>query len=228
MAPTSKKKGAAPAASASKSVVQPKVTRAERSARNRAEHQSTRAAANTLVHTITTEQKRIGRIAAGPSIAEIIGKPVKWSESLSEAVFALVSTGHSMAEIAAIEGMPSVFQMLKWLVEPTHPFSVMRARAKEMLVPLYEEQAQRIAVNTNSTVLKTRRQVLTKDGEIVWVTEKKTIDNVARSALALQGLQWTLGHLMPKKHGRLPDPNADKPNEQLEGLFAALKSGPAS
>ena len=76
--------------------------------------------------------------------------------------------------------------------------------------------------------MKTRRQVITKDGDIVWVTEKKTVDNVARSTLALAGLQWSLSHLMPKKHGRQPDGDAGKANAQLEGLFNALKAGPSN
>lgn len=222
MAP--KKRGAP--ASASKPV-QPKKTWAEKKATNKAEHKAVVEAGYGLAKTIIIDQKRTGQVLAARSLADIIGTPVEWSAALGEALFALVSTGHSMDEISKIKGMPSLFQMLKWLHDPKHPFSVTRARGKEMLVPLYEEHAHRVTTTANPTILKTRRQVVTKDGDVVWVTEKKEIDNVARSALAMQGLQWTLSHLMPKKHGRTPDPNGDKPNAQLEGLFAALKAGPA-
>jgi hypothetical protein len=231
MAP-SKKKGAPPASASSKSVrllgskKAGTPTRAERSTVNKSEHKAIRESGYELAKTIVKNQKRTGLAAASQMVQDVIGKPVVWSDKLGEALFALVATGHSMDEIAKIDGMPSLFQMLKWLSDPAHPFSITRARGKDMLVPLYEEQGQRIAVNTNTCTLKTRRQVVTRDGDIVWVEETKEIDNVARSALALQGLQWTLSHLMPKKHGLKPEPTAG-PNEQLEGLFAALKAGPA-
>lgn len=125
-----------------------------------------------------------------------------------------------------MEGMPPLFQLLRWLGDDTHPFVSCRARAKALLVPLYEEMAQSIAMNSNLGEIVTEKQVVTKDGDIVDVVERRTLDNVERSKLALQGLQWTLGHLMPKKHGRTPDTMGTKPNEQLEGLFAALKAGP--
>jgi hypothetical protein len=202
-------------------------TRAEHSAINKAVHGAAREAGYGLAKTIVVEQKDLGRTVAAPIIAALVGKPVKWSDKMGEALFALIVTGHSMEEIEKLDGMPNTYQMLKWLADPAHPFTVTRARAKEMLVSLYEELGQKIAVNANPLLLKTRRQVLTKDGDVVWVEEEKEIDNVARSALALQGLQWTLSHLSPKKHGRTPDPGANQPNEQLEGLFAALKAGPA-
>jgi hypothetical protein len=232
MAP-SKKKGAPPASASSKSVRLPGskkadgiATRAERRVVNKSVHKATRASGYELAKTVIAERKEAGRVVAAQTLSELIGKPLEWSKPLEEALFALISTGHSMDEIATITGMPSVYQMLKWLSDPAHPFSVTRARAKDMLVPLYEEQGQRIAVNSNPCILKTRRQVLDKFGAPVWIEETKEIDNVARSALALQGLQWTLSHLMPKKHGLKPEPTAG-PNEQLEGLFAALKAGPA-
>jgi hypothetical protein len=230
MAP-SKKRGA-PASASSKSVRLPGSkkaglpTKAERRVISKSVHKATRAAGYGLAKTIIKEQKQAGLAVSKQMVQDIIGKPVGWSDKLGEAIFALVSTGHSMDEISKIDGMPSLFQQLKWLSDPAHPFSVTRARAKDMLVPLYEEQGQRIAVNSNPCILKTRRQVLDKFGAPVWIEETKEIDNVARSALALQGLQWTLSHLMPKKHGLKPEPTAG-PNEQLEGLFAALKAGPA-
>jgi hypothetical protein len=87
--------------------------------------------------------------------------------------------------------------------------------------------AQHIAMNENKGEIRTEKQVLTKDGDVVDVVETRHVDNVERSKLALQGIQWTLSHLKPRKHGRSPDTSSDKPNEQLEGLFAALKAGPA-
>lgn len=131
-----------------------------------------------------------------------------------------------MAEIAAMDGMPPLYQMLTWLADSTHPFSAVRTRGKEMLVPLYEELAASIAMNPGEAVTKVRKQVVTRDGDIVWVSERRTGDNTERAKLALQGIQWTLSHLKPKKHGRTPEDGGGGPNEQLKGLIDALKAGP--
>lgn len=131
-----------------------------------------------------------------------------------------------MNAISKLEGMPSVYQMMKWLAEEEHPFTKCRARAQRELVPYYEEMAKEIAMTSNTYDIVTKKQVITKDGDVIEVEETRTVDNVERSKLAVSTLQWSLSHLAPKKHGRNPDPNADKPNEQLEGLFAALKHGP--
>lgn len=197
-------------------------TRAEKKAVNKA----VMASANDVVKVTVEEKKQEGVTIAAPHIADIIGKPVEWSESLSEALFALISTGHGMEAIAKIDGMPTVYRMLRWLGEDTHPFKTVYARGKELLVPMYEELTQKMAMNSNTLVLTTRKQIITKDGDRRWVTEYREVDNVERSKLAIATTQWTLGHLKPKKHGRAPDSSGDKPNEQLEGLFAALKAGP--
>ena len=132
-----------------------------------------------------------------------------------------------MDNISQMEGMPGLGTMVRWLGSEEHPFKKIYARAKQLLLELYEERAQLAAVNPEPFVIVTERQVLNRDGDIVDVIERKRVDNVQRSALKLEGYRWTLGYLNPKKHGRTPDPGASQPNEQLEGLFAALKAGPA-
>lgn len=228
MAP--KKKATAASAPASRKPVRRKdglPTLAEKRAAKKAEHAAVVDSAKLLVKTAVQEQRKLGRLASSESVAKIIGKPVEWSDDLNEALYALISTGHGMREISEMEGMPPLYQMLKWLADETHPFTICRARAKDMLVPLYEETAQAIGMKPNTLRLKTRKQIVTKDGDVVWVTEYRESDNVERSKLALQTLQWTLGHLKPKKHGRNPDPSTGGANEQLKGLFDALKAGPA-
>lgn len=151
--------------------------------------------------------------------------PVEWSDELGEDLYILFSTGHGMNSVAKMDGMPSVYQMMKWLADESHAFSRVRARALEHLVPYYEELAKEITLTANPQTVVTRRQVLTKDGDVEDLVDERVVDNVERSKLAFMGLQWTLGHLKPKKHGRAPD-SAPGKNEQLEGLFAALKAGP--
>lgn len=197
---------------------------------NRAEKKIANKAASKAAHqdvkTKREEVKQLGAAAATPYIVKLIGNPVEWTEVLSEALFALISTGHSMEDISKMEGMPSLYRMLRWLGEDAHPFKELYARAKEALVPMYEELAQRIAMTTNSHELKTFKQVVTKDGDVVDVEETRIVDNVERSKLAVATMQWTLGHLKPRKHGRSPDQTAGTANEQLKGLFDALKAGP--
>lgn len=225
----SKKKATASAPASKKSAVRKNKThdgrpsRAEKSVINKAVN----ASALKIARATIQEQKQAGRTAAGKSIEDIIGKPLEWCDALSVALFALISTGHGMTEISGMEGMPPLYQMLQWLGDETHPFCALYARAKAMLVPLYEEKAQEIAMNASTFELRTERQVLTKDGDIVDVVETKYVDNVARSQLAVATMQWTLGHLKPKKHGRNPDPSTGGANEQLKGLIDALKAGPA-
>ncbi len=197
---------------------------AENSARNKA----TKAAALKDVRAIVQDIKTNGKSIAAPFIAELVGQPVEWSLQLEEALYALISTGHGMSAISKMDGMPSLYRMLRWLGDDTHPFKDCHARAKQSLVPLYEEMAQSIAMNPNLTVTRIEKQVLTKDGDLVDVVETRHADNVERSRLAVDTMRWSLGHLKPKKHGRAPDLEGGGPNEQLEGLFAALKAGPKS
>ena len=229
MAPTSKKRGAP--ASASKSLVRRKKvktydgrpTRAEKSVENKKRYAAEQAAG-----------KRESRVVLEKLRSEVlspksaIGRPgFPWSDKLGERLFELISTGHGMDNISQMEGMPGLGTMVRWLGSEEHPFKKIYARAKQLLLELYEERAQLAAVNPEPFVIVTERQVLNRDGDIVDVVERKIVDNVQRSALKLEGYRWTLGYLNPKKHGRTPDPGASQPNEQLEGLFAALKAGPA-
>jgi len=196
--------------------------RAEKSIINKAASKAATQDVRTKVEGI----KQLGVAAANPYIATLIGVPVEWTEALGEALFALISTGHGMDDISKMESMPSLYRMLRWLGDDTHPFKDLYARAKESLVPMYEELAQKIAMTGNAHELKTYKQVVTKDGDIVGVEETRIIDNVERSKLAVATMQWTLSHLKPRKHGRNPDQSTGTANEQLKGLFDALKAGP--
>lgn len=220
----SKAKKGTPAPTSKKPVVRRdgKPTMAEKSAQNKA----TFAAAKNDVRVTVSQVKQIGAATAAPLIADLIGRSIEWSETLEEALYALISTGHGMEAISKMDGMPTLYRMLRWLGDDTHPFSTCYARAKQSLVPLYEEMAQRIASSPNLGEIRTEKQVLTKDGNVVDVVETRYVDNVERSKLAVQTMQWTLGHLKPKKHGPKPETNEAGANTQLQGLIAAINAGP--
>jgi hypothetical protein len=193
--------------------------RAERSAANKAAYAASKVLALAEARSsIESLRALAGRKFGTPSLP--------WTEELGDRLFELIATGHSMDEIGRMDDMPSVFHMLKWRQDETHPFCLLFTRAKQQLVDLYEERAQLAALQPETFVQKTRKQVVTRDGDIVWVTENRIIDNVARSALKFQAYQWTLAHLRPKKHGRNPDPSTGSANEQLKGMLEALKQGP--
>jgi hypothetical protein len=196
-------------------------TKAERSVANKAAYHSARAIVVKLEHEVQAT------VAAERKIGRPPGPEFPWTAELGESLFVLLATGSSMRDISNIEGNPSLYQLLKWVYDKDHPFSKIRERAKEMLVPLFEDDARALTQVPTSYSIVTHKQVLTRDGDVEDLVEQRTVDNVERAKLAFQGLQWTLAHLMPKKHGRSPDTGAQGPNEQLEGLFAALKQGPA-
>lgn len=228
MAP--KKKAAAASAPASRKKPAPLAPGKTHDGRpNRAEkrlvNKATKVAATELVNDIRVTIKDVGKekVAEGPVLPAYNG----WTVEVEKALYDLVGTGHSMREISAMQGMPRLIDMLTWLTDDTHPFSKIYMRAKQAVVALYEEEIQRIGMNAQRAKLRTERQQLTKDGDLVDTVETRYIDNVERSKLAVATLQWTLGHLKPKKHGRNPDQSTGSANEQLKGLFDALKAGPA-
>lgn len=220
----SKTKKGTPAPTSKKPVVRRdgKPTRAEKSLENKA----TYAASTVIVNDIRNEIKDAGKsrvLEAGelPPFTE-------WTPEVEKKLYELIGTGHSMREISKMSGMPKLIDMLTWLMEETHPFSKIYTRARQAVTTLYEEEIQRLGMNAQRGKVRTERQVLSKDGDVIDTVETRYMDNVERSKLAVATLQWTLSHLKPKKHGRNPDPTTNGANEQLKGLFDALMAGPVS
>ena len=216
MAPA--KKRGAPASASKPERRSKKLTRKEKSAHNKVffrEH--SRAAQEALNHRVAEEAEILHSAREGEPPA------TEWSEALGKTLFGLIVVGLSMDKISQRPGMPELKTMLVWLGNPGHPFGKLYKEAKALLVPLYEERAQDAALEaTKSEVVTTRYS--DRDGES---REVKIVDNVERAKLKLTAYQWSLSHLLPKKHGRNADPEAGKPNDQLKALFDSLKQGPA-
>jgi hypothetical protein len=159
-------------------------------------------------------------IEAAASAQDVVS--AEWSAELGEALGRLVSTGHSLEQIAALPNAPSLYRLLKWLHDSKHPFHTIYREAKQLLIALYEE---RIMVNAVTPLLGEVRteKVGGKDGD---TTEVRVADNVERARLIDGAYKFALGYLAPRKHGRTPDNGASGPNEQLQGLFDSLKAGP--
>jgi hypothetical protein len=214
------KKRGAPASVASKPVRRKdgRPTRAEKSAVNKAISKSS------LMHVQAVVEN-------GKAKVPLLRHEGNWdnypyTEKLGKALFQLIATGHSLDSINDRGDMPPLGVLLSWIDDETHPMSKIYTRAKKMLIPLFEERAHTVALEERPFVIKIKKQVLTKEGDVVTLEEERTVDNTERSRLAAGSFQWTLGHMLPKKHGRVPTPDTGKPNEQLEGLINALKAGP--
>lgn len=96
-----------------------------------------------------------------------------------------------------------------------------------MVVPLYEDRALSLALNSKPGIIRTTRTGTDVKGNPIDSEEIREVDAVERSKLGLIAYQWALGWMVPKKHGRQADPSANQPNDQLKALFDSLKSGPA-
>lgn len=164
--------------------------------------------------------------AAEEALQDVTAYNGEYTNELGEVMAAMVADGMTLDAMDTLDKLPPRRVILRWLTDTEHPFYKLYYEAKRMLVPLYEERAQTAASTPLIGVTKISRQALDRDGDPVDLYEERTADNVERSKLIVNTLQWSLSHLAPKKHGRNPDLSSDKPNEQLEGLFAALKAGP--
>lgn len=147
-----------------------------------------------------------------------------YTERLGLVLAAMVADGATLDNISTLPNMPPVYHMTKWIAQADHPFHKLYYDAKQVLIPLYEERAQTAAYQSLKATRRRRYQQVDKYGAIHDLVEEIETDNVARSALRFQAMQWTLSHLSPRKHGRNAEPGADEPNEQLKALFEALKT----
>lgn len=151
----------------------------------------------------------------------------EYTAALGDAFAVLIADGCTLDNVSSFACMPPRYMLLRWIADKEHPLSRIYYDAKALLVPLYEERAQAAADNPLRGVIVTRRQAVTKTGAVVDLREEREVDNVERSKLQVGTYQWTLSHLLPKKHGRNAQPAAGEPNDQLKALFESLKQGPA-
>lgn len=231
---TAKKKQQAPPPVAA---VPKKLTRKEKSIRNKARLREVQAEAfqkvrddrAAFVANIPRKTKDAPKSLRIVKRTGKVGRPeveIPYSDELDKQLFKLLSVGTSLDTISTLEGMPDLSAMLTWLADETHKFNSTYARARKLVIPLYEDRALDLALNPKIGVVRTKRQALTKDGEVVTLEEERTDDAVERARLGVQAYQWALGWMVPRKHGKQPDVNLNGKNEQLEALFQSLKAGP--
>jgi hypothetical protein len=154
-------------------------------------------------------------------------RPTTYTEALGTRISDLLVAGLSVMKIAKMPGMPSEVRMFRWIGTLDHPFSAIYKEAKALMVSRFEEEIQAIADEQTTSVLRIEREVFNPAGVKETVVETRHVDAVEHRKLRIAARQWSLSHLMPKKHGKQAQVTDDKPNEQLNALFAALKAGPA-
>jgi hypothetical protein len=144
--------------------------------------------------------------------------PVQYTDELGIVLEDLISHGITLDCISTLQGMPGHSELVKWLNTAGHPFQTLYPRAKVNMVPFLEEQALTLAREPMPGEIRVTKSD-SKHGDS---TEVREVDNVARSALAFNAYQWTLAHLVPKKHGRQPVP--DEGNQPLKDLLAEFRA----
>jgi hypothetical protein len=149
-----------------------------------------------------------------------------YTSELGAKIHDLLVAGVSVMKISMLDDMPSDVTMFKWIGNPEHPFSKVYKEAKQLMVARFEEEIQAIADEECVGEVSTTRHVVI-DNVVTPVTEVRRGDMIEHRKLRIAARQWTLSHLMPKKHGKQAVLTDDKPNEQLNALFAALQAGPA-
>jgi hypothetical protein len=168
-------------------------------------------------------------VADDPELSALLdetGRAQTYTEALGIRIGDLLVAGLSIMKIAKMPGMPSEVRMFRWIGTPDHPFSKVYKEAKALMVSRFEEEIQAIADEQTTCELRTEREVFV-DGVKETVVEVRHVDAIEHRKLRIAARQWTLSHLMPKKHGKQAMGTAGEGNEQLNALFAALKSGPA-
>jgi hypothetical protein len=155
------------------------------------------------------------------------GQPYPYTEELGKRIHDLLVQGLSVMKASKMPDMPDDVTMFKWIGDPSHPFSELYKRAKQLMVARFEEEIQAIADEPDVQEIVTEREAVV-DGVIVKLKEVRRVDATEHRKLRIDARRWTLSHLMPKKHGRQPEAGIGEKNDQLEALFASLKSGPVA
>jgi hypothetical protein len=148
--------------------------------------------------------------------------PVVYTDALGVTLEDLITHGITLDCISTLQGLPGHSELVKWLTTAGHPFQLLFTRAKTSMVPFLEEQALMLAREPMPGEVRITRTGTGSKGETIDSEEVRIVDNVQRATLAFNAYQWTLAHLVPKKHGRQAVP--DDGNAPLKDLLAEFRA----
>lgn len=119
------------------------------------------------------------------------GRPTAYTEAIAASICAAVAEGMSLRKVCAMEGMPALTTLFRWLAdEERAEFREQYARAREAQADLLAEQILEIADDgTNDTY---------KDDEGMVRVDH---DHIARSRLRVDSRKWLAAKMAPKKYG---------------------------
>ena len=130
------------------------------------------------------------------------GRPAIFTQELADSFCEqIATTSKSLRTICAMDGMPSVITVLKWIRENTNGFSAQYARAKEEQADMLIEDMLEIADDGTNDLM-----TITKGG-ISYQVENKEVTN--RSRLRVETRKWIASKLKPKKYGDKLDVTSD-------------------
>jgi len=216
MAPAKKQKGKGappiPAVKARKPVVK-KLTRAEKSAINRA-----------AFHRIRKEE--VAKLPPAVPRAVVQGeepRPTLYDVELGKKICLMFATDPDMSllKLNRDPELPTVWTFYEWLRDnPT--LDKLYTQAQELHTDLQAAQLEEMTATPLIGEVRTKRT-----GKGFKTEEVKTYDNVERMKVRVSVRQWLLAKRRPKKYGTAEDNVGTGQNAQLTALFDALKAGPA-
>lgn len=119
------------------------------------------------------------------------GRPTAYTEAIAASICAAVAEGMSLRKVCAMEGMPALPTVFRWLAdEQRAEFREQYARAREAQADLLAEQILEIA-DDGSNDSYTDDEGLTRIDH----------DVIARSRLRVDARKWLASKMAPKKYG---------------------------
>ncbi|CAM5999261.1 unnamed protein product [Sphagnum balticum] len=124
-----------------------------------------------------------------------IGRPTGYSDELADEICARLAEGRSMNSVCSDEDMPNKSIVYRWLMKYEH-FRDKYTATLPYRTTAFAEMMLEQAFHERET-----EQVTIKENEKGIFRDTKMLDNVSRSQLMVNTLQWTLARMAPDKYG---------------------------
>jgi hypothetical protein len=216
---TAKKDGKGAPASAGQVRQAKKLTRKEKSVARKALYKQVRDE-----FAASRPQVKRGAHTGLPTVIRIDGqpRPEEYDEVLAKRICMMFATDPemSLSGLNADPTMPTVWTFYEWLDSHSDLYKNY-TRAREIQADVQAEALKDTAANALRGVTTTRRQVVTKDGDVIDLEEERVQDNVERAKLMVTTQQWLLSKIRPKKYGAQPLELEN--NDSLKDLLGAFR-----